>query len=311
MRRGHAVTLFAHPESKPPCPLVPYPNNQNGSMLRILRNACPISSRTLRGEFDLIHSFGRLAYLAPLLPLRIPKLMTYQREITARTVRWAETASNGTLQFTGCSRHLIRDFAGQAGWHVVYNGVSPTAYDFVESVSDSAPLVFLGRLEEIKGPHLAIEVAKRSGRRLILAGNIPEEAKHRSYVEQEILPHVDGDRIQYVGPVDDRQKNEILGHAAALLMPILWEEPFGIVMAESLACGTPVIGLARGSVPEVVEEGLTGFVCRTIDEMAAAVSKLEKIDRTLCRQAMEQRFSASRMTDAFEALYFQMLRGNG
>jgi len=114
---------------------------------------------------------------------------------------------------------------------------------------------------------------------------------------------LDGRQISYIGPVDDFQKNALLGTAAALLMPILWDEPFGIVMAEALACGTPVIGLRRGSVPEVVEHGANGFVCDGVDEVAAAVGRIGEIDRGACRRIMEARFSGPAMVEGYLSVY--------
>src|SRR5690606_10239267 len=112
-----------------------------------------------------------------------------------------------------------------------------------------------------------------------------------------IAPHIDGLTVQYVGPVDDAAKSRLLSGAAALLMPVLWEEPFGIVMAEALACGTPVIGLGRGAVPEVVEHGVTGFVCADVAEMIAAVARIPELDRTACRRSAEERFSQRALVD--------------
>ena len=116
-------------------------------------------------------------------------------------------------------------------------------------------------MEEIKGPHIAIEVARLARRKLIIAGNVPEGEQHKRYFKQCIEPHLDGALVRYVGPVADGEKNDLLRHGAALLTPVLWDEPFGIVMAEALACGTPVVGFSRGSVLEVVQNGVNGFVC--------------------------------------------------
>ena len=301
---GHEVILFANPASDVACKLLPYPGLRSRSLLDIGRNTWFTASRILGWRPDLVHSFGRLAYLFPILPLRIPKVMSYQRVITEQRVRWAERLAGGTLHFTGCSDYLIRDFKHKKNWHVVYNAVPAAGYRCTPAVGGDAPLMFLGRIEEIKGPHLAIEVARRSNRRLVIAGNISEG--HERFFEQSIKPFLDGDRIRYVGPVDDRQKNQLLGEAAALLMPILWDEPFGIVMTEALACGTPVIGLKRGSVPEVVQHGVSGFVCDSVEEMAAAVSMLSRIDRRTCRLMMEQRFSDRSLVGAFENLYRQV-----
>jgi glycosyltransferase involved in cell wall biosynthesis len=302
--RGHDVTLFAHAESEIPCQLEPYENNNNHhSKGALLSNLRLVSSKINKGNFDVVHSFGRLAYLLPVLPSSVPKLMSYQREITPRSVLWGERFSRGTLHFAGCSRRLIEAFAGKSNWHVVYNGVPVSTYSFRSEVKGDAPLVFLGRVEEIKGPHLAIEVAQRSGRRLIIAGNVPQGPAHQEFFETKIAPQLDGNDVTYIGPVNDAQKDDLLGNAAAMLMPILWEEPFGIVMAEALACGTPVIGLRRGSVPEVIDHEVTGFVCDSVDEMVNSVSILTRIDRNHCRKAMEERFSDCAMIDAYERIY--------
>jgi glycosyltransferase involved in cell wall biosynthesis len=196
----------------------------------------------------------------------------------------------------------VRDLAS---WHVVYNGVPAERYEFHSTVAPDAPLVFLGRVEYIKGAHLAVEVAKQTGRKLIIAGNVPEA--HAAYFDAKIKPYIDGQQISYAGPVDDFQKNTLLGDAAALLMPILWDEPFGIVMAEALACGTPVIGLRRGSVPELVQDGVNGFVCDDVEVMVAAVGRLGEIDRCNCRRVMEDQFSSSSMLDGYLRLYNNLL----
>lgn len=298
---GHAVILFANPASDVPCRLLPYPGLRSRSVVDLWRNMWFTSSQILQWRPDVVHSFGRLAYLLPVLPLKIPKVMSYQRLIAERSVRWGERLARGTLHFTGCSAHLIRNFERGKNWRVVYNGVPAGTYHMNPTVDGDAPLIFLGRIEEIKGPHLAIEVARRANRRLIVAGNITEG--HEDFFDQQVKPFIDGDRIRYVGPVGDSEKNRLLGDAAALLMPILWDEPFGIVMAEALACGTPVIGLRRGSVPEVVEHGINGFVCESVEEMAAAVPMLSRIDRLTCRRIMEERFSDGYLVNAFEEMY--------
>jgi glycosyltransferase involved in cell wall biosynthesis len=302
--RGHKVTLFAHPDSDVPCQLVPYACLQNQSRSDTLRNMRQVSAYILRLKPDVVHSFGRLAYLMPILPLSIPKLMSYQREISLRSIKLGDTLSRGTLHYAGCSGQQIARFSSRKNWHVVYNGAPLDVYECQSTVRDDAPLVFLGRVQEIKGAHLAIEVAKRSGRSLIIAGNVPDDKpEHQKYFDEQILPHLDGKQIQYVGPVNDAEKNQLLGSAAAFLMPILWEEPFGIVMAEALACGTPVIGLRRGSVPEVVQDGVNGFVCGTMDEMVAAVSCIRELNRAECRHIMKKKFSDRAMVDAYERIY--------
>jgi glycosyltransferase involved in cell wall biosynthesis len=304
--RGHEVTLLANPESQVPCKLMALPGQRSRVSEDLYRNTCFTSMQILKQRPDVVHSFGRLGYLLPVLPLPIPKVMSYQRIISPRSVQLGEKLSLGTLHFTGCSANLIDRFKSRKNWHVIYNAVPAGTYHFNAKVDHDAPLVFLGRIEEIKGPHLAIEVARRSGRRLVIAGNIPDE--HRKFFERHVLPFVDGDRVRFTGPVGDIEKDRLLGQAAALLMPILWDEPFGIVMAEALACGTPVIGLNRGSVPEVVQDGRNGFVCESGAQMAGAVRQLGRIDRRQCRLTMEERFSDRCLIDAYEGLYRSIAR---
>jgi glycosyltransferase involved in cell wall biosynthesis len=206
--------------------------------------------------------------------------------------------------FTGCSTSL---YASQmrsteaSQWRTVFNCVDPSTYSAAPAVPDDAPLAFLGRIERIKGTHAAVDIARAAGRRLVIAGNIADAEYFRSAIE----PHIDGRSVTYVGEVDDAAKNRVLGGAAALLMPIEWDEPFGIVMAEAFACGTPVIGFARGSVPEVVRDGVTGFVVSSVADAARAVTRLPSIDRRSVRLDCERRFSCEAIVSAYEQLYFE------
>ena len=301
--RGHDVTLLAHRDSVVRGILIPYASAGRGTRATMVNTAAIVRS-VLGRRPDVVHSFARLATLAPLLPWPVRKVMSYQRAITPRSVEWGRRLGRGTLTFVSCSRRMLDGLPNPRGWRVIYNAVDLGAFAFVPSIAADAPLVFLGRIEHIKGAHVAIGVARRANRRLILAGNVP--AGHQDYFDRSIRPHVDGDRVSYVGPVDDPAKRRILGGAAALLMPILWEEPFGIVMAEALACGTPVIGLSRGAVPEVIDHGRTGFVCRDEAEMVSAVEAVRTLDRHACRNAAEQRFSQRALVDAYEALYDEL-----
>jgi len=299
--RGHKVTLFAHPDSSASCRLVPWPGRRSSSFIDTTRNAAELAIRTLAAEVDIVHSFARVAYLTPLLRLPIPKLMTYQRRITRRSVSLAHALSGGTLWFSAISKWMMAEVADIGTWRLVFNGVRLATYRFQPEPGPEAPLVFVGRVEEIKGPHLAIEVARRAGVPLVIAGNVPPE--HGGWFEAAIAPHIDGSRVRYIGPVDDEQKDALLGRARALLMPIAFDEPFGIVMAEAMACGTPVIGLARGAVPEVIDHERTGFVCKSVDEMVKAVSALHLISRSECRARTELLFSDKAIVDAYESVY--------
>ncbi len=310
--RGHHVTLFAHPDSCTTATLKPYgvpPHTTRGARARELAQVGG-GLWALRHSVDVVHSFGRLAALLPVLPLQeLPKIQSYQRPVPWNGVRRAARVARGSLLFTGCSTSLYAGGEAQGGaaqWRTVFNGVDMSRYEAVADVPDDAPLVFLGRIEPIKGPHHAIAIAKRARRRLVLAGNIPANGPDATFFQREIAPHIDDTSVQYVGPVDDEQKNCLLGAAAALLMPIEWEEPFGIVMAEALACGTPVIGFPRGSVPEVVVPGMNGFHAAGIDEAAAAVARIPEIDRRAVRADAERRFGDGAIVSAYERLYAEV-----
>ncbi|MCP9826034.1 glycosyltransferase family 4 protein [Synechococcus sp. EJ6-Ellesmere] len=304
--RGHSVTLFAHPASKSPCTLVGWPGATSSSFRDTMANMAVLAKGVASGSFDLLHSFSRLAYLGPLLPWPIPKLMTYQRPVTRRTVQLSHALSRGTLKFSAISAWMQAPVADIGRWHVVPNGVDLSIFPFVADPGPEAPLVFLGRLEEIKGPHLAIEAAKRSGLPLVLAGNVATE--HQRWVEEHVLAQLDPPHIRYVGPANDIQKAALLGSSRALLMPILWDEPFGIVMAEAMACGTPVLGLNRGAVPEVVEHGVTGFVANSLPELIAQLPGLANLDRAASRRNVERLYSSGAMADGYLRVYQSMLK---
>ena len=311
--RGHRVTLFAHPDSRTPATLRPYGVPPHTTLRARLCELAQVGLGlwNLRRSIDLVHSFGRLAALAPVLPLRgLPKIQSYQRPVPWEGVRRAARMARGSILFTGCSTSLYAGEEGRGGdarWRTIFNGVDTTRYTPVARVAPDAPLVFLGRIERIKGPHHAIAIARRAGRRLLIAGNRVTDEDGARFYEREIAPLVDGETVQYVGPVDDAQKNQLLGAAAALLMPIEWDEPFGIVMAEALACGTPVIGFPRGSVPEVIADGVNGFRCRGIDDAANAVGLLDRIDRVAVRADAERRFGHHAIVDAYERVYAELV----
>lgn len=303
--RGHDVVLFAHRASRTRAELVPYASRHSRSRTGTVRHALLIARQYAARRPCIIHSFGRLAYLVPVLPLAAPKIMSYQRPVTPSRVTWAHRLARGSLTFTGCSRSLIEPVRHIGSWRVLYNSVPVERFRFSDAASPDAPLVFLGRVEQLKGTDLAIAVARNAGRALVIAGTIAPE--HKAYFDTEIAPHIDGRSVTYVGPVDDAAKSQLLSAAAALLMPVRWDEPFGIVMAEALACGTPVIGLRRGAVPEVIDDGATGFVCDTPAEMVERVANLGSIRREACRRAAEARFSTTALAETCEALYEQLV----
>ncbi|HRO41273.1 MAG TPA: glycosyltransferase family 4 protein [Flavipsychrobacter sp.] len=256
-----------------------------------------------RRSFDLIHNFGRLFYLLPVLNYSVKKIMTYGREISKRNIQYVNKLPTKNLIFTGCSTDLISRGGLIGHWETVFNAIDFSKYTLNVNLSADAPLMFLGRIEEIKGCHTAIKVAKALNRRLIIAGNRSPLTEEQVYFEQQVAPHIDGSRIMYVGQVNDEQKNHYLQRSAALLFPIEWNEPFGMVMAEAMACGTPVIAFRRGSVDEVVEEGITGFKVKTMQEMIEAVKKIQMIDRQYCRQSAEERFDVKVIAKRYLTLH--------
>ena len=271
-----------------------------------LANAVTLYRAWRRFKPDVVHSFSRLIYLWPVLWAGGRAVMTYQRMTGGWNLRLAQIFGGKKLEFTAISEHIARQGRRQDGkWHVVPNFVDTGKYKFVAEVPSDAPLVFLSRLESDKGPDLAIRIARRAGRKLILVGNKPELAHEVRYWKDKVEPEI-GNGVEYMGPVDDRQKNELLGKAAALLVPVQWDEPFGIVFAEALACGTPVISCPRGALPEIVEEGKDGFLVRTEEEGVEAVRKIGTIRREACRKKAEERFSISAVVPRYEMIYERM-----
>jgi len=305
-RSGHDVTLWAAPGSRVNGRVEAFGQEGEWTRWSNVRNTLTLAGRFLRRlRFDVIHNFGRLAYLAPVLARDVAKVQTYMRTVNPANMAAARRLGAHRLHYTAVSA-AIRDTGRPGGgdWSVIYNCAVPARYPFV-GVTDptTAPLVFLGRLDRCKGAHHAIAVARRLERRLIIAGNISPLAHEQAYFREEIAPQLDGDRVTYVGPVDDGQKRGLLGQAAAMLLPIEWEEPFPVVLPESMLCGTPLIAFRRGGVPEGIDHGRTGFLCDTVDEMTALVSRLPEVDRAVVRAEAERRFSDGAIAGEYERLY--------
>jgi glycosyltransferase involved in cell wall biosynthesis len=238
----------------------------------------------------------------------LPKVQSYQRHITPRSIRLANWLGGENITFTACSKYCAgtADFTG-GKWQVIPNGVNIEQYTFNPQVSLDAPLVFLGRIARIKGVHTAISVARKTNRRLLIAGNHAQSGSDYAYFQNEVLAHCDQKLIEYIGPVDDTRKNKLLSTAQALLFPIEWHEPFGIVMVEALACGTPVIGFAKGAVPEVVQDGINGLLCNSEEEMVKKIERVKDIDRRKCRESAEKRFAAEVIVGQYLRLYEKLI----
>ncbi len=256
-----------------------------------------------RNDFDLVHNFGRLLYLLPIFNHPVKKIMTYGREINASNIQKSVLLPNKNLVFTGCSNNLVQRSGAKGNWHIVYNAINFEKYDLNNQFDANAPLIFLGRIEKVKGCHTAIKIAKETGNKLIIAGNISPLAEEREYFKKEIEPYLDGEQIVHVGQVNDEQKNYYLQKAKALLFPIEWNEPFGIVMIEAMACGTPVIAYKRGSVNEVVDEAVTGFKVENYEDLKNAIQRLSEIDRRRCRDYARQRFDTNIIARQYLSLF--------
>jgi glycosyltransferase involved in cell wall biosynthesis len=225
---------------------------------------------TLHGRLDLAEQRGVYAVL-PKVPL-----VSISRE---------QRCSMPPVNWVGCVHHGL-----------------PSDVLRLNSRPSGDYLAFLGRISPEKRPDRAIEIAVRCGRRLRMAAKV--EAVDRHYWEQRIEPLVRSHpNVEFIGEIGEADKAEFLGNAAALLFPIDWSEPFGLVMIEAMACGTPVIAWRSGSVPEVIDEARTGFMVRSIEEAIEAIAKVEKLDRTVIRSAFERRFTADRMARDYVAIY--------
>jgi glycosyltransferase involved in cell wall biosynthesis len=189
--------------------------------------------------------------------------------------------------------------------HTVYNGIDTTVYQFQEQPSQPPYLAFVGRLSPEKGPEGAIKIARAVGLPLKMAGKV--DAVDRDYYNEQIKPLIDGKEIEYLGEVSHEEKVKLLAGASVTLFPITWREPFGLVMIESMATGTPVVGMALGSVPEVIANGKTGFVCRSLEKMIESVPEAIKLDRKTCRDDVVSRFSVESMVDEYERAYHMVL----
>jgi glycosyltransferase involved in cell wall biosynthesis len=256
-----------------------------------------------RNEFDLIHNFGRLAYLLPVLNCKVKKIMTYGRIIRGRNIKYFNYLPNKNIIFTAPSNWCVNTGNISGKWATVYNSIDFSKYSTTTNLPDNAPLIFLSRLEKLKGAHEAIQVALVTGNKLIIAGNISPLMEEQEYFKNEIEPFIDGKQIEYVGTLDDDGKNKYLGLAKAMLFPARTDEAFGMVMAEAMACGTPVIAYNHSAMPEVVTDGITGFIVENQEGMAIAISKISTLNRAEVRVVSEAKFDVKEITNKYLSLF--------
>jgi glycosyltransferase involved in cell wall biosynthesis len=299
--RGHHITLMAARGSRNYGRLVTHP--WAGRKPYPYRAWCKLRfqahSLWHARDADLVINFGRVDYLWSLLKTTTPLICQFQNPIDRSAIEFLVSRRAASFLLVSASDHQRARLADSGRWRTIYNAVDTDRLAFAPR-PDPGYLAFLGRLTPDKGVHVAIEVARRLGRPLRIAGNVSDETGAREFFEKRVRPQL-GDGIEWIGPVDDAAKAPFLQNASALLMPIQWDEPFGLVVAEALACGTPVLAMCRGSLPELIRHGVTGFLCRNTDEIVDAVGRLGQIDRRACREDCERRFSANRMVEDYVA----------
>ena len=301
---GHEVVLFATGDST--CPVATewvYPNGQDLGV-----GAGPVEMRhaihaygALRGV-DLVHDHTSLGPIYAHWHPAVPVVATHHGSFTPEYVDLFRVAA--------ARAHIVAISRSQASYaadipidRVIHHGIDVD--DLPCGPGSGGYLLFLGRMSPDKGPARAITVARQAGMPLLMAAKMREPAE-REYFDAQVEPLL-GQDVEFVGEVDRVGKVELLAGAAALVNPIRWPEPFGLVMIEALACGTPVLAFAEGAAPEIVDDGITGFICSDEIEMAARACEIGRLDRSVCRAAARARFSTGRMIREYVALYCEVL----
>ncbi|MCD8487284.1 MAG: glycosyltransferase family 4 protein [Desertifilum sp.] len=308
VRRGHEVTLFASGDSITSAEL----ESVHPRALRLdssvkeygIYDMLQLSQVYERAsEFDIIHSHMGCAALPYAQLVKTPTVHTLHGIFTPDNEKlFTHARRQPYVSISNAQREPRLNLNCVA---TVYNGIDLSQYTFRAQPENPPYLAFLGRLSPEKGPHIAIEIAKRSGWHLKMAGKV--DAVDVDYFENVIKPEIDGRQIEYFGEVTQSEKAALLEGAVATLFTITWREPFGLVMVESMASGTPVIGMRMGSAPEVIAHGQTGFLCDNIEEAIAAIDQVSQLNRHDCREHVQNRFSVQKMVDGYEAVYQQLL----
>jgi glycosyltransferase involved in cell wall biosynthesis len=305
--RGHEVTLFASGDSETGARLVaaiPRSLWKEKAPFDPLAPAFRMHEELFRRaeDFDVIHTHTDFFALPYARHSPTPVLTTLHGRLdiphVADTLRLFQAAQLVAISDSQRSQAPHANWAG-----TVHHGLPLDDYRF--DAAGGEGLLFLGRMTPEKAPHAAIEIAVDAGVPLILAGRV--EPANQRYFEREVKPRLAHSLVRYVGEVSDAEKHALLGRARALLFPIDWPEPFGLVMIEAMACGTPVIARPKGAAPEVVTDGVTGMLADTRLELVAAVQAVQRIDRAACRRHVETRFSVAAMTARYEAIYDDLL----
>jgi glycosyltransferase involved in cell wall biosynthesis len=305
MRRGHDVTLFAAPGTRSTAEVRPVLEHTHPDEIQTTLYEADHVASTFDGvdeavePYDIVHDHSGFAAFAFSNRLATPFVQTLHGPFTGETSAFYSRHGHKAVAIA-----ISRYQASQAPSElrivdVVYNPLVVADLPFVDQKSPY--LLWVGRMNDDKGPHRAIAAARAADMPLVLAG--PIQNGQQEFFEREVEPHVDGDQVRYIGEVGGEEKAELFAQARAFLMPIRWAEPFGLVMTEAMACGTPVIAFPEGSAAEIVADGETGFLVNDEAEMASAVRRLDEIDPARCREWVRERFDVQAVGAAHERAY--------
>jgi len=300
--RGVDVTLFATLDSKTGAELngvCPRGYAEDPSLDGRVWEALHVAHALSRsGQFDLVHNHLDWLPLAFSAHCAAPMVTTIHGFSDRAILPAYAAATSSYVSISDSDRVPELDYVA-----TVYHGIDLSLLPF--SAAGGEDLVVFGRIHPDKGTAAAIDIARRAGRRLVICGIVQDGR----YFTEQVEPHIDGDRVVYLGSVGPQQRAEVLGSALALLHPIAFAEPFGLSVVESLAVGTPVIAYPLGSMPEVVDDGVTGYLVTGPAAAAEAVTRVARLDRARCRRVAEDRFSASGMVERYLSVYAEILEG--
>lgn len=310
VRQGHEVTLFASADSKTSAHLRPCAAQalrlSPGSPDPIIHHLVMVE-RVYKEihRYDIVHFHIDYFHFPLCRQIKANNVTTLHGRLDLPDMKFAyqEYPEIPVISISNSQRNPLPHINWKG---TVYNGIPAGQMKFAAQPGDY--LAFIGRISPEKGPERAIEIAARAGIPLKIAAKV--DKADREYFEKFIEPLLHREGVEYIGEINEHEKNDFLGNALALLFPIDWPEPFGLAMIESMACGTPVIAFNRGSVPEIMKDGVSGYIVNSIDEAVAALRKIHQIDRQACRTHFERYFTAEKMALNYLAVYQRICQSN-